>query len=168
MGHAELPNQSKQQKRGLFGFVRRSTGWLFSQRHFHFQVLSGTAAGVTGLVLLAGIFLYVTLQNHYQDVMRAHSIEVMRWSNVIENDIAGLETTHRGLLLTDNSSYAASFNERRISIKNRIEALTDLVKDNPKQRKPIMKAQEVVQNWIDTIALPEIEAHRKATPESTT
>ena len=166
MGHSDLPNQSEKQKRGLFGFFRQSTAWLFSQRHFHFKVLSGTAAGVTVIVLLAGIFLYVTLRNRYQDVIRAHTIEVIRLSSVIENDIASLETAHRGLLLTGKPFYVASFDERRNSIKGRIEALTSLVLDSPTQRKRVMKAQEVVQKWIDTVALPEIEARRRETAES--
>src|SRR5437868_13556923 len=91
-----LPNQ---QRPGLF---RRVSAWLFSQRHFHFKLLFGTAVGILVITLMAGIFLYVTLRNHNQDTVRSHTIEVIRLSSLIENDIAALETGHRGFLLTGN------------------------------------------------------------------
>src|ERR1043166_5467825 len=156
MGRAELPNQIQKKKQGFF---RRSSAWLFSQRHFHFKVLSGTAVGVTVIVLLAGIFLYVTLRNHYQDVMRAHTIQVIRLSNSIENDIAALESDHRGFLLTGQRLYGTSSDQQ---IKSRIEELTSVILDSPQQRKRIMKVQEVVQKWMQTVATPQIEAKQKA------
>jgi PAS domain S-box-containing protein len=156
MDQSEPPQDNAREKRGLFGFLRRSGAWLFSQRHFHFKVLSGTAAGVTVIVLLAGIFLYVTLRNHQQDTLRAHTIEVMRLSSLIENDVATLETGHRGFLLSGKPVYIASFDRRRALIKQRVEQLTSLILDSPKQRKRVMKVQEVVQRWLDTVALPEI------------
>ena len=161
MGHTEPPNHREKKKRGFFGFFSRSAGWLFSQKHFQLKVLSGTAAGVTVIALLAGIFLYVTMRNHYQDVMRAHTIEVMRLSGLLENDIATLEAAHRGFLLTGKPLYTESFDQRRTLLKRRMEDLTSLILDSPTQRKRVMKVQDVVQRWLDTVALPEIEARRK-------
>ncbi|HEV2995290.1 MAG TPA: hypothetical protein VGW99_04970, partial [Chthoniobacterales bacterium] len=89
-------------KRTRFAFFRHLGGWLFSQKHFHFKLLSGTAAGAVVIIFLAGVFLYLTLRNHYQDVLRTHTIEVMRLSGLIENDIAEMESRHRGFLLTGN------------------------------------------------------------------
>src|ERR1051326_4022238 len=56
MGQSEPPQESAIQARQA-GLFRRSAAWLFSQQHFHFKLLSGTAAGVSVIVLLAGIFL---------------------------------------------------------------------------------------------------------------
>ncbi|MEP7015051.1 MAG: CHASE3 domain-containing protein [Verrucomicrobiota bacterium] len=120
-------------------------------------MLSGTAAGVTVIVLLAGMFLYVTVRNHYQEVMRAHTIEVMRLSSLLENDIAALETSQRGFLLMRKADYLTSFNHNRESIRIRMDDLTALVRDNPTQRKRLMKVQDVVQKWIAKV-LPEMEA----------
>ena len=36
--------------------------------------------------------------------------------------------------------------------------MTALILENPKQRKHVMKVQEVVQIWLRTVALPEINA----------
>lgn len=73
------------------GFFTRVASWLFSQKHFHFKLLSGTTAGAIVIIFLAGVFLYVTLRNHYQDALRAHTIAVMRMSGLIENDLAAME-----------------------------------------------------------------------------
>jgi PAS domain S-box-containing protein len=146
------------QRRGLSALFRRSTAWLFSQKHFHFKLLSGTAAGVIVIVFLAGVFLYITLRNHYQAAARAHTIEVMRLSSVIENDIAALESGHRGFLLTGKPVHVESFDRHKELIKHRVEDLTALVLENPKQRKRVMKVQEVVQKWLQTVALPQINS----------
>jgi PAS domain S-box-containing protein len=154
MRHAEaLP--LKTVARG--GLVRRSASWLFSQKHFHLKLLSGTAVGVVVISFLAGLFLFVTIRNHYQETLRAHTIDVMRLSSVIESDLAALETGHRGFLLTRDASYLDPFERRRELIRKRIEELTMSILDSPRQRKRVMKVQEIVQRWIDTIALPQIE-----------
>src|SRR3954471_11662699 len=138
------------------GVFRRSAAWLFSQKHFHFKLLSGTAVGIVVITFLAGLFLFVTLRNHHQETLRAHTLEVIRLSSVIENDIAALETGHRGYLLTGNPTYLEPFERRRELIKKRVEELTLLILDSPRQRKRVMKIQEIVQKWLDDVALPQI------------
>jgi PAS domain S-box-containing protein len=165
MGQSEPPQESAIQPRQA-GLFRRSAAWLFSQQHFHFKLLSGTAAGVSVIVLLASIFLYVTLRNHQQEVLRAHTIEVIRVSSLIENDIAALETGHRGLLLTGKADYVTAFNQRQEIIRKDIDRLTSLILNNPKQRKRVMKVQEVVQNWIDTVAASDMRVHEQAAADS--
>src|ERR1043166_6293031 len=165
MGQSEPPQERAIQPTQS-SFFRRSAAWLFSQQHFHFKLLSGTAAGVSVIVLLAGIFLYVTLRNHQQEMLRAHTIEVIRVSSLVENDIAALETGHRGLLLTGKLDYVTTINRRRDMIRNNIDHLTALILNNPKQRKRVMKVQEVVQNWIDTVAVPDIRTHEQGSTDA--
>lgn len=149
------------------GFFRRCAAWLFSQRHFHFKLLAGTAAGIIVITFLAGLFLFVTVRNHQQETLRAHTIDVMRLTSVVENDIAALETGHRGYLLTRDPAYLASFERRREMLRTRIEELTVLILDTPRQRKRVMKVQEIVQRWSDTIALPQIAALKGRTGGAT-
>jgi two-component system, cell cycle sensor histidine kinase and response regulator CckA len=154
---ASVPTDLKVRRRSIFG---RIGDWLFSQRHFHLKLLSGTTVGVTVIIFMAGAFLLVTLRNHYQDSLRTHTIEVMRLSSLIENDIAGLESNHRGYLLSGSEDYIAPFEKKRRSIKLRIEDLTGLILDNPRQRKRVIRVQEVVQKWLDTVATPEMNSRR--------
>src|SRR4051794_28768836 len=129
------------------GLFQRSKAWLFSQRHFHLKLFSGTAAGVAVIALLAGIFLYVTIRNHQQAALRSHTIDVIRLSSLIENDIASLETAHRGFLLSAAPAYVTPFDLRRELIQHRLDELTATIVDNPRQRKRVSKVQQVVQEW---------------------
>src|SRR5437879_7319883 len=45
-------------------------------------------------------------------------------------------------------------------MKQRTVDLTAVMLDNPQQRKRINKVQEVIQKWLDTVGLPEINARR--------
>src|SRR5438067_3244866 len=152
MTQIDVPQKIKV-RRGLFG---RSAAWLFSPKHFHFKLLSGTAVGIVVITYLAGLFLFVTRRNHHQETLRARPLEVMRLSSVLENDIAALETGHRGYLLDGNASKLEPFERRRELIKQRVEELTVLILDSPRQRKRVMKIQEIVQKWLDDVALPQI------------
>jgi PAS domain S-box-containing protein len=158
---ATPPPEPRKRRRSIFG---RIGDWLFSRRHFHLKLLSGATVGVVVIIFLAGAFLFVTLRNHYQDSLRTHTIEVMRLSSLIENDIAGLESSHRGYLLSGSEDFLTPFQKKRDLIKNRVEELTALILNNPRQRKRVIKVQEVVQKWLDTVGNPEIAARRAKGP----
>src|SRR6266849_5273026 len=135
----------------LFG---KKTGWFFSPHHFRFKLLSGTAVGVVVIIFLAAV---VAFRNHQQGVLRTHTIEVIRLGSLIENDLDALKAGHRGFLLTGNEIYLETFNRRREQIRRRMDELTGLIVEKSPQRKRIMKAQELVQNWLQIVAIPEIE-----------
>ena len=99
---------------------QRLADWLFSQRHFHLKLLSGTTIGVAVIVFLVGVFLFVSLRDHYQNTLRTHTIAVIRLSSLIENDVASLESYHRGFLLSGKEEYISAFDKRRESIKQRM------------------------------------------------
>ena len=148
--------------------IGRSLAWLFSQRHFYLKLLSGTALGIIVIVFVAGVSLYVTLQDRKQEAQRAHTIEVMRQASVIDIDITGLETDYRGFLLTSKQPYLESFTRQRYVVNDRADDLLSLVLDNSSQRKRIKKIQEIVQKWSGTIVLPEIDAAKKNRNTNTT
>jgi PAS domain S-box-containing protein len=159
MANLEIPVvPGKFPKRRSNGLFERFAQWLFSQKHFHFKLLSGTTAGIIVIVLLAGVFLYVTLQNHQQETLRAHTMEVMHLSGLIENDIAAMESAHRGYLLTGDQVDIANFNRQRALVRQRLEDLSSLILSSQAQRKRVMKVQAVIQEWLETIARPEIKA----------
>src|SRR5205823_14268211 len=109
MTQIDVPPKTKV-RRGLVG---RSAAWLFSPKHFHFKLLSGTAVGIVVITFLAGLFLFVTLRNYRQDNARAHTVKILHLANVIGNDIAALEATQRGFLLTGENSCIDSFDRQR-------------------------------------------------------
>ena len=158
MTQAAVPNPATKVRRGIF--QRSALSWLFSPQHFHFKLLSGTAVGIVVIAFLAGLFLFVTLRNHRDESLRTHTIKIMRLGSVIANDIAALETSYRGFILTGENSYLDPFERRRELIKRRVEELTALILDNPRQRKRVMKIQEIMHKWLETVALPQISTRR--------
>ena len=147
-------------RKGLLALIRKSASWLFDQKHFQLKLLSGTVAGVLVIIFLAGVFLLVTYRNHHQETLRTQTIDIMRLASVLENDIAALETGHRGFLLTGDRTYIEVFDRRRHAIKERIDTLADRIVENSQQRKRLMKVQEILTSWVTTVALPEMNARQ--------
>ena len=78
------------------------------------------------IIFLVAVFLLVSLRDHYQDTLRSHTIAVIRLSSLIENDVASLESSHRGFLISGREDYVAAFEKRREAIKQRTQDLTGL------------------------------------------
>src|SRR5947199_10024988 len=114
------------------------------------MLLSGTTVAVIVIIFLVCVFVLVTLRDHYHDSLRTHTIEVMRLSSLIENDIAGLESGHRGYLLSGNENYIEPFEKKRDLLRQRIDALTLLILENPRQRKRVITAPEVAHSSLYT------------------
>src|SRR3954467_4621693 len=138
----------------------KRSGWLFSPSHFRFKLLSGTAVGVGVIIFLAGTFLFIAIRNYQQGNLRNHTIEVIRLASLIENDMDTIEGAHRGYLLTGDPIYLETFNRRHDQIRSRTDELAALILESSPQRKRMMKMQETLQSWLDTIAAPEIEKRK--------
>ncbi len=134
-------------------FHRRVLEWLFRPEMFQLKLLLGTAVGIVVILLLAITCVVLTFRRQRQDEMRAHTIEVMRLSSVVENDIAALENSHRGHLLTRNDAYLKdSVRMQEIFLKHSQE-LTDVLAEYAPQRKRVLKMREIVHNWLEASSL---------------
>ena len=141
---------------------------LLGPQHFHYKLLAGTGAAVVVIVFLAGTFLFVTLRNYRQDAIRAHTVQVKRLSSVIENDIAALESYHRGYLLTGNEQYRERFESRKQAMQTRMGELAALVRESPAQRGRVVKARDLAQHWVEQVARPAFTKGSASSPRLTT
>lgn len=130
------------------GFLSRKTEWLFSPEFFRLKLLLGTAIGVLVVVVLAVSYLLLTFHAQRRDALRAHTIEVMRLSSVIENDLAALENAYRDHLLTKSEVYLAESARFQQLFLRHSEELGDVLSDNSQQRKRILKMRENVQTSL--------------------
>ncbi len=131
--------------RGVFS---RTIEWLFSPELFQLKLLAGTAVGVLIIILLAVTCVVFTMRNQARDQLRAHTIEVMRLSSVVEQDISALENAYRGHLLTRKGTYLESSAQLQQLFFTHSEDLTSVLAANSQQRKRILKMRENVQNWL--------------------
>ena len=146
----------------------RSLSWLLGPQHFHHKLLAGTGAAVIVIVFLAGTFLFITLRNYHQDAIRAHTLQVKRLSSVVENDIAALESYHRGYLLTGNEQYTKLFESRKQAMQERMGELAALVRESSAQRGRVVKARDVALHWVEQIARPAFTKGSASSPRLTT
>ena len=119
------------------GFFRRKIEWLFSPELFHLKLLIGTAVGVLVTIVLAVTCVVFTFRHQQRDALRAHTIEVIRLSSVVENDIAALENAHRSHLLTRNGVYLQ--NSARLQ-----DLFLQHSKEQIAKRKIVLKIRKIV------------------------
>ncbi len=125
------------------------------------KLFSGTAVAVIVIVAMAAIFGLVSYRTHHHEELRAQTTEVIRLSAILENDISVLETSYRGFLLSGQKPYLAPFETRRPLLQEHVAELVARIVDNQSQRKRILKVQDLVQKWVNTVATPGIEARQR-------
>ncbi|CAN5586965.1 hypothetical protein BH20VER3_BH20VER3_15740 [soil metagenome] len=120
---------------------------------FQLKLLLGTAVGVVVILVVAITCVVLTFRNQKQDEMRAHTIEVMRLSSVVENDIAALENAYRGHLLTHSDAYLKDSVRLQELFLRHSEELINVLGTNSQQRKRVLKMREIVQSWLQSSSL---------------
>ncbi|MBA3961993.1 MAG: PAS domain S-box protein [Chthoniobacterales bacterium] len=130
------------------GAFRRKLEWLLSPEHFQFKLLLGTAVGVMVILVLAVTCFVVTYQNQKEARFRAHTVELMRLSSMIENDISALENAQRGYLLAHTVPYQENFERCKILFQQHAGELCTLIADDSIKRKRVLKMREIVLNWL--------------------
>ena len=101
--------------------------WLFAENYFYAKLICAAAAGVVAILGLTAFMIFMALREHSYDQLRAHTLETLRAANKVQNDLANLETSHRGYLLTGQQSYIEPFARRTALIETRLSQLKALV-----------------------------------------
>jgi len=140
----DAPGISKGNRR-LF---RRQLDWLLSSDHIHFKLLFGNIVGLLVIAVLAVAFVIVTFQNQEREKLRAHTIEVMRLSSVVENDISALENAFRGHLLTTNTAYTENISRLRELFEKHSQELAEVLASDKGQRDLVLKIRENIRNAL--------------------
>jgi two-component system, cell cycle sensor histidine kinase and response regulator CckA len=129
-------------------FRRRALEWLLNPEHFHFKLLVGTSIGVVVIGALAAVCVIVTSTDQKREEMRAQTVEVMRLSNVVENDIAAMENAYRGNLLQPSVGYTDSFKRLQVQFRKHSEELAGLVKASQDQTARVLTMRQNIENWF--------------------
>lgn len=126
---------------------------LLSSDYFNFKLLIGNIIGIGVILVVAVTCFLLTFRNQQQARFRAHAIEVLRLSSVIENDIAALENAQRGLLLTHQGIYLKYLDYRLGVFQKHAQELAGILQLDTQQRKRVLKIREIVAKWIDAEGL---------------
>jgi PAS domain S-box-containing protein len=156
------PNTGETEKKS--GFGRAKIEWLLSPEHFHLKLLLGTTAGVLVILLLAVICVVMTLRGQQRDRLRSHTIEVMRLSSVVGNDVASLENVYRGYLLTRDGTYRENFERWQALLLKDSGELANLLAEDSDHHKRILEMRKNINSWLKRNALSTLHG-KPITPE---
>lgn len=134
-------------------FPRRALEWLLNPNHFHFKLLVGTSIGVVVIGVLGVACMVVTSGDQKREEMRAHTIEVMRLSNVVENDIAAMENAYRANLLLPSVGSNERFKRFLVQFRKHNAELANLVADSEEQANRVLIIRKKIENWFISTSL---------------
>jgi len=112
--------------------------------------------GVLAIAGLTAFFIFLAFREHNFDQLRAHTLETLRTANKIQNELANLETEHRGYLLTGQASYREPFEHRKSLADSRLNELTALVAGDKAQEERVDQIKKTIAQWLQQVALPEM------------
>jgi len=114
---------------------------------------------VIGLIVVVLFFLgtgfisYLNTRTLLEDnKLVIHTHDVISTLDDILSISKDAEPGQRGFLLTGNDSYLGPYNTATAQVKERIDALEDLVRDNPNQAPRVKVLRAHVQNKLDELA----------------
>ncbi len=139
------------------GYFRNRIERFLTRDNFHFELLLGTAVGVLVIVVLAVSCVVWSFRNQERDRLRARTVEVLRVSSAVENDIAALDNAYRGRLLTKDGAYVETFNRLQSLFLKDSEELTRLIGDDVEQKKRVLQLRKISQNWLKNSSLAMID-----------
>ena len=140
--------------------------WLFAENGFYAKLICAAVVGVVAIVGLTAFMIFLAFREHSYDQLRSRTLDTLRTANKVENDLANLETSHRGYLLTGQQFYIEPFERRTALIETRLTQLMSLVFTDSDQRKRVADAQNSINQWLGQVAAPEIQ--QRMNPKSPT
>ena len=139
--------------RGKERFPRRALEWLLNPDHFHFKLLVGTSIGVVLISVFAVVCVLFTSKDQRREEQRAHTIEVMRLSNILENDLAAMENSYRGNLLLRSAGSSEALQRFQVQFRKHSDELAALVASNEEQSNRILEIRQNIANWFQASLL---------------
>lgn len=104
------------------------------------------SAGFAALLFAAGVAFYVQRQNEADARMVAHSLAVEANLGAYASAAERMETARRGLILTQNESFARIMDEAERNTRTQLRNLAKLIRDNPEQ----IARTETLRRHLDT------------------
>ncbi len=125
------------------------------------QLLLGYAVVFVLMVIIAGVTYTSTtrlvtsqdlVEETYQTIVLASRLEVF----TVE-----MQNAKRGFLISGDEDLLQSFEEARKAYRQGMDRLKSAVSSNPRQVLRLEEVDSQVNTWIDTVAVPQIEARRR-------
>jgi signal transduction histidine kinase/CheY-like chemotaxis protein len=111
-------------------------------------------------ILCVGIYKTIQFSEENKQWVE-HTYRVLKQTLEIEKVMVDMETGERGFLVTGEESFLEPYNSAHAKIETLIEETTDMVSDNPSQVERIHEIRQLIDQWKNVAAGPEIALRRK-------
>ena len=95
-----------------------------------------------------------------------HTEEVIGEAKYLEKLLVDMETGQRGFVITGDEEFLEPYNHAKEEYKVKINALKELVKDNPAQVKRLNTINKLHNKWVKLVGDSEIEARKSLSKNS--
>jgi PAS domain S-box-containing protein len=136
----------------LISAFRRLRGWLAAENFFYGKLFGASVAGVGAIVLLAAIFVAVTVRERNYGARRDLTLHVLRTTDRLESALAGIENVRRDYLQTRSNATLVQIGRRKAAIENHVAELLYLTRNEPADRARLEKIRTDLTTWMDTFA----------------
>ena len=139
--------------------LHRIRDWIGAGRGWSGGQVS-SLLGIVAIVALAAAFLSLATRGHRADAQLADELNALRIASEAENDLANIETAHRGFLLTGQAQFLDQFQRRREAMQERLLSLVPLLGADRERREDVRGINSEFERWLSRAGLPQIEARR--------
>ncbi len=120
-----------------------------------------------GILVLLGILSYNQMRNLIDNKSWVeHTHRAVRVAEQIGKLLIDMETGERGFLITGKDDFLEPYTKARATINAKINEAKKLVEDNPIQVERLIEIENLVSQWFDKAATPEIASRRNITAGS--
>ena len=132
----------------------------FSRLGFKYKLFIGFLIPALLIAMLA-TFTYRQIQSSLETARWVqHTHEVIAKARLLEKLIIDMETGQRGFLITGEEHFLEPYITAKLRWSEEIEFLSNKVSDNPPQVALLNDINDAAFDWMDNVALPEIEMRR--------
>ena len=134
---------------------------MFNHLGLRTKMMLGSGAPLL-LVVVLGVMCMINIKALLEtSAWVDFSHRIMGSAKDIEKILSDLESGERGFLIAGKDEFLTPYINGNKNLKEKIATSIDLVKDEPEQVKRLHNIEELIENWNDQSAKPEISERRK-------
>ena len=131
------------------------------------QLLLGYAVVFVLMVTIAGVTYRSTSWLVASQDLVEETYQTIALANRIEIFTVEMQNAKRGFLISEDEDLLQSFEEARKAYRQGMEKLKSAVSSDSRQVLRLEEVDSQVNTWIDTVAVPQIEARRRTSGQET-
>jgi CheY-like chemotaxis protein/CHASE3 domain sensor protein len=125
------------------------------------QLLLGYAVVFTLMIIIAGVMYYSTGWLIASQDLVEDTYQTIGLASRLENFTTQMQNAKRGFLISGDQALLQQFEDARRAYKQEMDKLKAAVAPNRRQVGRLEEVDSLVNTWIDTVAVPQVEARRK-------